>query len=140
MPNEIKTTVDLVRIAQLELTSEHDNKALPGAITTEGGYKGEQMSGKAVTHFTTFNHGVDDADQSFNGISVFTGSILGRAGTVAFTIAGGYDKASDVVEAEYVILGASASGELKGIKGAGHSACSPGKSTGIPATFNVEFA
>lgn len=54
MSTEIKTTIDLVRIAQLEITSEHDNKALPGAITTEGENTGEQMSGKAVTHFTTF--------------------------------------------------------------------------------------
>lgn len=39
---------------------------------------------------------------------MFTGTILGRTGTVVFTLSGGYDAASNVVEAKYTVLSVTA--------------------------------
>ncbi|WOO83307.1 uncharacterized protein LOC62_05G006836 [Vanrija pseudolonga] len=140
MPTHITTTFDFDRIAFHTITSEHGSTRLPGAMTTEAEFKGAEMAGKAVTHFATIAYGPDDGDKAFHGISVFTGSILGKAGSVAFTIAGQVPNGTELVETDYVLLPSSASGELKGIKGTGRAVGAPGQQEGIVVTFDVEFA
>ncbi|WOO83306.1 uncharacterized protein LOC62_05G006835 [Vanrija pseudolonga] len=154
MTEHVKTTIKVLDYVHLAVaTGKKTPGPIPHSAHTESEYAGGGVEGTAVSSFSMAQQaaGAKPEDGHFAGIALFEGTILGKKGTVAWTVTGTY--IGHTVDAHLHLLSDTATGELKGIHGKGHyklppppEGCDgtiPTDKTKIPAleaTFDVGFA
>ncbi|KAL1405735.1 hypothetical protein Q8F55_007405 [Vanrija albida] len=91
----------------------------PNSAHTEAEFLGPGVVGTAISNFTMarIDGGAKPEDGHFAGIAIFEGTILGKKGTVAWTVEGTF--INYTVDAKLTLLADTATGELKGIRGTG---------------------